>query len=52
VPLPSWPDAPACSACPCTTVQILVIGVIIESGVAPVEPTKLFSVLKVDEREA
>ena len=33
-------------------VQILVVGVITKNGVAPVEPTKLFSVLEVDEREA
>jgi hypothetical protein len=33
-------------------VQILVVGVITKNGVAPVEPTKLFSVLAVDEREA
>jgi len=33
-------------------VQIFVVGVITKDGVAPVEPTKLFSVLKVDEREA
>jgi hypothetical protein len=33
-------------------VQILVVGVITKDGVAPVEPTKLFSVLEVDEREA
>ena len=33
-------------------VQILVVEVITKDGVAPVEPTKLFSVLEVDEREA
>ena len=33
-------------------VQILVVGVITKNGVAPVKPTKLFSVLEVDEREA
>jgi len=33
-------------------VQILVVGVISKDAVAPVEPTKLFSVLEVDEREA
>ena len=33
-------------------VQIIVVGVITKNGVAPVEPTKLFSVLEVDEREA
>src|SRR6516165_9533525 len=33
-------------------VQIIVVGVITKDGVAPVGPTKLFSVLEVDEREA
>ena len=33
-------------------VQIIVVGVITKDGVASVKPTKLFSVLKVDEREA
>ena len=33
-------------------VQILVVGVIIRDGIAPVEPTQFFSVLEVDEREA
>ena len=33
-------------------VQIIVVGVITKDGVASVKATKLFSVLKVDEREA